>query len=96
VDFTSRTTLTLISKTLGTSTARFREVHVSEVAFDAIAMAGERVTYDLAQIDQVETDVPSMGKTLGLMFGIAGGVVVVMSVVFVVLITSLSHPPQPL
>lgn len=90
VDFTSRTSLTLVSGT-GPVAYRFREVHVSDVLFSAVSMMGDPVSYDLSSIKQVETEVPSMGKTLGLMFGIGGGVVIVMTVVLVVILSSFNR-----
>jgi hypothetical protein len=54
-------------------------------------MMGDPVSYDLSSIKQVETEVPSMGKTLGLMFGIGGGVVIVMTVVLVVILSSFNR-----
>jgi hypothetical protein len=72
VDFDSTTRLTLVLGELA-GDFRFRHIAVEGDVFNAVTMQGEAISQALSSIARVETDVPSLGRTIGLVLGIALG-----------------------
>jgi hypothetical protein len=89
VDFTSRTLLGLVTAGQPEERNRYREVHVTDTTFQGITRNGQSIEVPLTSIDEASVTTVSIGKTLGLAFGIAGAVLVASAVTTIVLISSM-------